>query len=265
MVILRRSLLSVALASPAFAAPADASRAERSMGSPQARSDRRRVLLAHLSALRRVRPRVAAGAQGQMDRTRQAALGVLRLPQRQGRAAGCDGGALSAAGALRALHRHAVRHPGPLGVRRGQRARCAVAAGGGCGHGSRPHSTGRLPTSELQDWIVQRALDAEQRWHVDATPSFVINGKLYTGAMSAGEFAIISGALAEDLYCPCSFAACASPGSRASPNRSAWKSMRVSPASSGRTAAASPMWSRRCAGRWGSRAPARCAPARWTT
>ena len=35
------------------------------------------------------------------------------------------------------------------------------------------------------------ALDAEQRWHVDATPSFVINGKLYTGAMTAREFATI--------------------------------------------------------------------------
>ena len=50
-----------------------------------------------------------------------------------------------------------------------------------------------LADSKLQDWIVQRALDAEQRWHVDATPSFVINGKLYKGAMSAGEFAIILG------------------------------------------------------------------------
>jgi predicted DsbA family dithiol-disulfide isomerase len=50
-----------------------------------------------------------------------------------------------------------------------------------------------LADAALQDWIVQRALDAESRWHIDATPSFVINGKLYTGAMSAREFAIILG------------------------------------------------------------------------
>ena len=50
-----------------------------------------------------------------------------------------------------------------------------------------------LADAALQDWIVQRALDAELRWHIDATPSFVINGKLYTGAMSAREFAIILG------------------------------------------------------------------------
>ena len=50
-----------------------------------------------------------------------------------------------------------------------------------------------LADAALQDWIVQRALDAEQRWHVDATPSFVIDGKLYTGAMTAREFAIILG------------------------------------------------------------------------
>jgi protein-disulfide isomerase len=50
-----------------------------------------------------------------------------------------------------------------------------------------------LADTGLQDWIVGRARDAESRWHVDATPSFVINGKLYTGAMSASEFAIILG------------------------------------------------------------------------
>jgi len=45
----------------------------------------------------------------------------------------------------------------------------------------------------LQDWIVQRALDAERRWHVNATPSFVIDGRLYSGAMSAAKFATILG------------------------------------------------------------------------
>jgi protein-disulfide isomerase len=48
-----------------------------------------------------------------------------------------------------------------------------------------------LADTGLQDWIVGRARDAQERWHVEATPSFVINGKLYTGAMSAGDFAVI--------------------------------------------------------------------------
>lgn len=45
--------------------------------------------------------------------------------------------------------------------------------------------------SDLQDWIVGQAMDAESRWNVDATPSFLIDGKLFTGAMSAREFAAI--------------------------------------------------------------------------
>jgi protein-disulfide isomerase len=50
-----------------------------------------------------------------------------------------------------------------------------------------------LADAGLQDWIVGRALDAERRWHVDATPSFIIDGKRYTGAMSAEQFATILG------------------------------------------------------------------------
>jgi protein-disulfide isomerase len=46
-----------------------------------------------------------------------------------------------------------------------------------------------LADTGLQDWIVGRALEAEHRWHVDATPTFLINGRRYTGAMSADEFA----------------------------------------------------------------------------
>ncbi len=45
--------------------------------------------------------------------------------------------------------------------------------------------------SDLRDWIVGQAMDAESRWNVDATPSFLIDGKLFTGAMSASEFAAI--------------------------------------------------------------------------
>jgi len=50
-----------------------------------------------------------------------------------------------------------------------------------------------LDDAGLQDWIVQRALDAEKQWHVDATPSFVIDGRLYSGAMSVAKFATILG------------------------------------------------------------------------
>ena len=50
-----------------------------------------------------------------------------------------------------------------------------------------------LADTGLQDWIVEQALDAERRWHVNATPSFIIDGRRYTGAMSVNEFATILG------------------------------------------------------------------------
>jgi protein-disulfide isomerase len=45
----------------------------------------------------------------------------------------------------------------------------------------------------LRDWIVSRAMDAQTRWNVDATPGFVIDGKLYEGAMSADAFSQLLG------------------------------------------------------------------------
>jgi protein-disulfide isomerase len=50
-----------------------------------------------------------------------------------------------------------------------------------------------ITDTDLRNWIVGRAMDAEKRWNVDATPSFLVNGKLYTGDMSASEFARILG------------------------------------------------------------------------
>ena len=41
------------------------------------------------------------------------------------------------------------------------------------------------------DRIVCRAMDAGARWNIDATPSFLVNGKPYTGAMSAAELSTI--------------------------------------------------------------------------
>ena len=192
MVILRRSLLSVALASPTFAAPADASRAERSMGSPQARSTA-------VECFSLTCPHCAAFARDSLPelKAKWIAPGKLRwvfydFPS--------DKAALQAAMVARYLppERYerfidtlfANQDRWLFGAGSVPDALWPLAADAGM---DRTTFDRALADSKLQDWIVQRALDAEQRWHVDATPSFVINGKLYKGAMSAGEFAIILG------------------------------------------------------------------------
>ena len=50
-----------------------------------------------------------------------------------------------------------------------------------------------IADKHLRDWIVSRAMDAQTRWNVDATPGFVIDGKLYEGAMSADAFSQLLG------------------------------------------------------------------------
>jgi protein-disulfide isomerase len=40
----------------------------------------------------------------------------------------------------------------------------------------------------LQDWIIAQQNEAEKKYQIDATPSFVINGKKYSGEMSYGDF-----------------------------------------------------------------------------
>ena len=50
-----------------------------------------------------------------------------------------------------------------------------------------------IADTTLRDWIVSRAMDAQKRWNVDATPGFVIDGKLYEGAMSADAFSHLLG------------------------------------------------------------------------
>ena len=50
-----------------------------------------------------------------------------------------------------------------------------------------------LADTGLRDWIVGRALDAQKRWGVDATPSFLVNGQLHEGEMSPDAFANILG------------------------------------------------------------------------
>lgn len=50
-----------------------------------------------------------------------------------------------------------------------------------------------IADKHLRDWIVSRAMDAQTHWNVDATPGFVIDGKLYEGAMSADAFSRLLG------------------------------------------------------------------------
>jgi protein-disulfide isomerase len=50
-----------------------------------------------------------------------------------------------------------------------------------------------LSDSALRDWIIGQAREAQARWKLDATPSFVIKDKVYAGAMSAGQFAKLLG------------------------------------------------------------------------
>jgi protein-disulfide isomerase len=40
----------------------------------------------------------------------------------------------------------------------------------------------------LRDWIVQQQKADGEKWHIDATPSFVINGQKYSGEMSYDAF-----------------------------------------------------------------------------
>ena len=192
MVILRRTLLSVALASPAFAAPADASRTERSMGSPQAR-------LTAIELFSLTCPHCAAFARESLPelKAKWIAPGKLRwvfydFPT--------DKAALQAAMVARTLppERYerfvdtlfATQDRWVFGAGSVPDALWPLAGDAGMDRATFDRA---LSDAALQDWIVQRALDAESRWHVDATPSFVIAGKLYTGAMTAREFAIILG------------------------------------------------------------------------
>jgi protein-disulfide isomerase len=52
------------------------------------------------------------------------------------------------------------------------------------------HATFDAATSDtaLQDWILAQQSMAQKRWSIDATPSFVINGKMSTGEMSYESF-----------------------------------------------------------------------------
>jgi protein-disulfide isomerase len=192
MAILRRALLSIALASPAFAAPEDTARGERGIGSRQAR-------LTSIECFSLTCPHCAAFALGALPelRAKWIAPGKLRwvfydFPT--------DIAALQAAMVARYLppERYerfidtlfSAQDRWVFGAGSVPDALWPLASDAGMDRATFDRA---LADTGLQDWIVGRARDAESRWHVDATPSFVINGKLYTGAMSANEFAIILG------------------------------------------------------------------------
>ena len=192
MAILRRTLLSIALAPPAFAAPEDSVRGERSMGSPKAR-------VTSIEYFSLTCPHCAAFALGALPelKAKWIAPGKLRwvyydFPT--------DIAALQAAMVARYLppERYerfidtlfAAQDHWVFGAGSVPDVLWPLASDAGMDRATFDRA---LADTGLQDWIVGRARDAESRWHVDATPSFVINGKLYTGAMSAGEFAIILG------------------------------------------------------------------------
>jgi protein-disulfide isomerase len=190
MTILRRTLLSVVLASPAIAAPADPVRAERSLGSPEAR-------LTSIECFSLTCPHCADFALKSLPELRAGWIAPGRLrwvfydfPT--------DVAALQAAmvarylppeqyepfiGTLFAQQDHWVFGAGSVSD-----TLWALAKDAGMDRATFERA---LADDGLRDWIVGQALDPQKRWHVDATPSFVINGRLYAGALSASEFATI--------------------------------------------------------------------------
>lgn len=192
MALLRRTLLYLAIAPAALAASEDAPRGERSLGGDRARQTA--IEYFSLSC-----PHCAEFALRALPeiRTRFIATGRLRwvfydFPT--------DKAALQAAMVARYLPPE--RYPGFIDRLFESQDRWLFGAGsvadslwplaGDTGM-DRPTFDRALDDAGLQDWIVQRALDAERQWHVDATPSFVIDGRLYSGAMSAARFATILG------------------------------------------------------------------------
>jgi len=45
-----------------------------------------------------------------------------------------------------------------------------------------------IADTALKTWILQQQSDDQKQWGIDATPSFVVNGKMYSGEMSFDAF-----------------------------------------------------------------------------
>lgn len=196
MPLTRRTLLSVAVAAtalPAAAAAIDARRTERAIGNPAA-------AVTVIECFSLTCPHCAKFAQQTLPelKTRWIAPGKLRwvfydLPT--------DGVALQAAVVARYLPPD--RYEPFINVLFATQDRWAYGAGGDAQNAlwttasqsgmDRATFEKAIADTDLRDCIVGRALDAEKRWNVDATPSFLVNGRLYTGDMSATEFAKVLG------------------------------------------------------------------------
>jgi protein-disulfide isomerase len=53
---------------------------------------------------------------------------------------------------------------------------------------SRPTFDQAVADTDLRDWILQQQQADRDRWKIDATPSFVVNGQKYSGEMSFDAF-----------------------------------------------------------------------------
>jgi protein-disulfide isomerase len=53
---------------------------------------------------------------------------------------------------------------------------------------SRSSFDAAIADTGLRDWIIRQAQSAQEKWRIDATPSFVVNGQRYSGDMSFESF-----------------------------------------------------------------------------
>ena len=126
---------------------------------------------------------------------------VLRdFPLDQSRAQGRGDRPLRRPGAPAPVHRGVLRPAGELGAGRRPGAG-AQAAGPARRAGRRPRSTPASPTRTLEDAVLQARLDGQQKFDINSTPSFIIDGKTYAGDQSVEQFA----ALIDPLLGPVGF------------------------------------------------------------
>jgi protein-disulfide isomerase len=53
---------------------------------------------------------------------------------------------------------------------------------------SRPTFDQAIADTDLRDWILQQQQADRDKWKIDATPSFVVNGQKYSGEMGFDAF-----------------------------------------------------------------------------
>ena len=194
MAIFRRTLLSVALAVTGFRGAGGRLASGRAQHrQPTGAADRDRVLLAHLPALRRASPARRCRSSRPSGSLQASCAGCSTTSPPTWRH-------LQAAMVARYLP--ADRYERFIDTLFATQDRWAFGAGSVTMRSGRWRATPGMDRDDLRPGpgghgaarLDHRAgAGRRARWHVDATPSFVINGKLYTGAMSAREFATILG------------------------------------------------------------------------